>query len=101
MLRKIFLIKNLEQTTIHNKCHGRKRDYTWEVYLMERTHKRKRSLQDSTVDLSKVRMALNCLESLKEELNRIEETEEELQTITDNVHALEDILRSAAKKPVR
>ena len=68
--------------------------------LMERTHKRKRSLQDSPVDLSKMRMALHRLESLKEELSGIEETEEELQTITDHVLALEIILRSA-KKPVR
>jgi len=65
---------------------------------MERTHKRKRSLQDSTVDLSKMRMALNRLESLKEELYGIEETEEELQTITDHVLALENILKGA-KKP--
>jgi hypothetical protein len=67
---------------------------------VERIHKRKRSLQDSTVDLSKMRMALNCLESLKEELNGIEKTEEELQTITEHVQALENILRGA-KKPVR
>ena len=60
---------------------------------MERT--RKRSLQDSTVDLSKMRMALNRLESLKEELYGIEETEEELQTITDHVLALENILKGA------
>ena len=63
--------------------------------LMERTHKRKRSLQDSTVNLSKMRMALNRLESLKEELYGIEETEEELQTITDHVLALENILKGA------
>jgi hypothetical protein len=67
---------------------------------MEHTHKRKRSLQDSTVDLLKMRMALNRLESLKEELNGIEETEEKLQTITKHVHALENILRGE-KKPVR
>ena len=62
---------------------------------MERTHERKRSLQDSNVDLSKMGMALNRLESLKEELYGIEETEEELQTITDHVLALENILKGA------
>ena len=44
--------------------------------MSERTHKRKRSLQDSTINLSKTRMALNRLDTLKEELDRIEETEE-------------------------
>ncbi|KIM38265.1 hypothetical protein M413DRAFT_20101 [Hebeloma cylindrosporum] len=61
-------------------------------------HKRKRSLQDSTVNLSKMRMALNCFESLKEELNGIESTKEEWQTITDHVLALENILKGT-KKP--
>jgi hypothetical protein len=67
--------------------------------MSERTHKRKRSLQDSTVDLSKMRMALNRLEALKEELDGIEETEEELRTISEHFTALEDILKGA-KKPV-
>lgn len=67
--------------------------------MSERGHKRKRSLQDSPVDLSKMRMALNRLEALKEELDGIEETEEELHTISDHVLALENILKGA-KKPV-
>jgi len=68
---------------------------------MERTHKRKCSLRDPTIDLSKMRMVLHHLESLKEKLRGIEETEEELQAITDHVLALENILVSGAKKPVR
>ena len=67
--------------------------------MAERSHKRKRSLQDSPVDLSKMRMALNRLDALKAELDGIEETEEELQTISTHVQALQDILRGA-KKPV-
>ncbi|KAF8345411.1 hypothetical protein F5887DRAFT_1061787 [Amanita rubescens] len=66
--------------------------------MPERTRKRKRSLQDSSVDLSKMRMALNYLEALKEELDGIEETEEELRTISEHFTALEDIL-NGAKKP--
>jgi hypothetical protein len=44
----------------------------------DRAHKRKRSLQDTRVDLSKMRMALHHLDALKEELDGIEETEEEM-----------------------
>jgi hypothetical protein len=68
--------------------------------MSERTQKRKRSLQDSTVDLSKVRMALNRLEALKEELDGIEETEEELSIISEHLFALENIPVKGAKKPV-
>lgn len=66
----------------------------------DRTHKRKRSLQDTKVDLSKMRMALHRLEALKEELDGIEETEEEMQSITEHVGALEEILRGAKKPKV-
>jgi hypothetical protein len=66
--------------------------------MSERTHRRKRSLQDSTVNLSKMRMALNRLDALKEELDGIEETEEELH-ISEHFLALENILKGA-KKPV-
>jgi len=62
------------------------------------THKRKRSLQDSTIDLSKMRMALNRLDALKAELDGIEETEEEMLAISEHVLELENILRGA-KKP--
>jgi hypothetical protein len=57
-------------------------------------------LRDSHVDLSKMRVALNRLEALREELDGIEETDEELQTISNHVLALENILKGA-KKPVR
>ena len=66
--------------------------------MSERGHKRKRSLQDSPVDLSKMRMALNRLEALKEELDGIEETEEELHTILEHVVTLENILKGAKKR---
>ncbi|KAF8461185.1 hypothetical protein DFH94DRAFT_640978 [Russula ochroleuca] len=66
--------------------------------MSESGHKRKRSLQDSPVDLLKMRMALSRLEALKEELDGIQETEEELKTISAHVLALENILKSA-KKP--
>ena len=67
--------------------------------MSERSHKHKRSLQESTADLSKMRVALNRLEALKEELDGIKETEEELHSILAHVTALEDILKGA-KKPV-
>ena len=44
--------------------------------MSEGGHKRKRSLQDSTVDISKMSMALTRLDALKDELEGIEETEE-------------------------
>lgn len=68
--------------------------------MSERGHKRKRSLQDSPIDVSKMRMALNRLDALKAELDGIQETEEELDGISKHVLALEDILKGA-KKPVR
>jgi hypothetical protein len=61
--------------------------------MSERTHKHKRTLQDSSVDLSKVRTALTRLTALKDELDGIEETEEELHTISEHVVALENILK--------
>ncbi|GBE86761.1 hypothetical protein BKA93DRAFT_343182 [Sparassis latifolia] len=61
-------------------------------------HKRKRSLQDTPVDLSKMRMARQRLAALKEELADIQETEDELAALMEHVNALEVIL-NAAKKP--
>lgn len=66
--------------------------------MSESAHKRNRSLQDSTVDLSKMRMALYHLDALKAELDGIEETEEELKSITEHVLALEGILKGAKKQ---
>ncbi|TFY77811.1 hypothetical protein EWM64_g6200 [Hericium alpestre] len=63
-----------------------------------RVHKRKRILQDSPVDLTKMRMAMNRLGALEEELEGIEETEEELKALMLHVDAPEAIL-GTAKKP--
>ncbi|KAG6853041.1 hypothetical protein C0991_007297 [Blastosporella zonata] len=65
--------------------------------MRESTHKRKRSLQDSTIGLSKMGMALNRLAALKEELDGIEETEDELNSISEHVLGLENILKSQFK----
>lgn len=61
-------------------------------------HKRKRSIQDTSVDLNKMKMAMNHLISLKEELDGIQETEGEMEVVIEHVHALQKILESA-KKP--
>ncbi|EED77110.1 predicted protein [Postia placenta Mad-698-R] len=65
--------------------------------MSECSHKHKRSLQDSPVDLSKIIMALNRLDVLKSELDGIQETQAELDSITKHVSALEVILRGAKK----
>jgi hypothetical protein len=62
-------------------------------------HKRKRSIHDTPVDLSKMKMAISHLASLKEELDGIQETEVEMESVMEHVHALQKILESA-KKPV-
>ncbi|KAH8995649.1 Flavinator of succinate dehydrogenase-domain-containing protein [Lactarius akahatsu] len=66
--------------------------------MSEPTLKRKRSLKDSTVDFSKMRMVLNQIDALKDELYGIEETEEEMRNISEQVLQLEKILEGA-KKP--
>jgi hypothetical protein len=63
-------------------------------------HKRKRSIQDTPVDLSKMKIAMNHLIFLKEELDGIQETEGEMNAVMEHVHSLQKILESA-KKPVR
>ena len=65
-----------------------------------KSHKRKRSLQDSPVDLTKMKMAMQRVQALREELAGIEETESEMEALMTHVNSLEEILRSA-KKPVR
>ncbi|KAF5367351.1 hypothetical protein D9615_010293 [Tricholomella constricta] len=72
--------------------------FYYPLYMSERGHKRKRSLQDSTDNLSKIRMALSRLEALKKEVDGIEATEDELHAISEHVLALENILKGA-KKP--
>ncbi len=64
------------------------------------THERKRSLQDSPVNLTKMQMSRTHLRALEEELRGIEETEEEMQQIMSHADALEAIL-GATKKLVR
>ena len=61
-------------------------------------HKRKRSIQDTPVDLNKMKMALNHLSSLKEELDGIQETEGEMEAVMEHVHALQKILETAKKR---
>src|ERR1700729_3783754 len=65
-----------------------------------RNHKRKRRLQESPVDLTKMKMAMRRVRALKEELAGIEETEGEMEALMTHVNSLEEILRGA-KKPVR
>ncbi|KAJ7715910.1 hypothetical protein DFH07DRAFT_862573 [Mycena maculata] len=61
-------------------------------------HKRKRSLQDSPVDLTVMQKARSCLLSLQEELEGIEETAGEISAIMAQVEVLQRIL-GTAKKP--
>jgi len=58
-------------------------------------HKRKRSSQESTADLSDIEMALRCLNSFKEELEG-----HDVQAMMERVTALEEILEGL-KEPVR
>jgi hypothetical protein len=61
------------------------------------SHKRKRSLQESTVDLSKLQLAKQRLLALKQDLEDIQETEEELVQIFSHVEALGKILDTSKK----
>ena len=67
--------------------------------MLESTYtcKHRHSLQDPTVEHSKMRMALGHLKTLKD---LIEETEEDMGTISEHVFALENILVKADEKPV-
>jgi hypothetical protein len=67
---------------------------------MERQHKRKRSLQETPVDIGKMAAAKSRIQALKEELEGIEETSETMQVIMEHIEALDEILANA-KKPVR
>ena len=62
-------------------------------------HKRKRSLQDSSVGVLKMSKTLEQLRALAAEFEEIEETEHEMLTIMEHVHKLEEILKTA-KFPV-
>ncbi|KAK0238633.1 hypothetical protein EDD85DRAFT_935957 [Armillaria nabsnona] len=61
------------------------------------THERKRSLQDSPVNLAKMQIARTHLRALQEEQRGIEETEEEMQQIVSHADALEAILGATKK----
>ncbi|KAK0189808.1 hypothetical protein F5146DRAFT_1052640 [Armillaria mellea] len=64
------------------------------------THKRKRSLQDSPVNLTKMQMARTHLRALQEELRGIKETEEEMQQVISHTNALEAILGTTKKRKI-
>jgi len=60
-------------------------------------HKRKRSLQDSPVDLTTMQVARKRLLALQEELSGIQETELEMEEIMKHVDALAVILGTGKK----
>ena len=60
-------------------------------------HKRKRSLQDSPVDLTTMQVARKRLIALQEELSGIQETELEMEEIMKHVDALALILGTGKK----
>jgi hypothetical protein len=66
---------------------------------INRGHKRKRSIEDTPFDRSKLALARKYLTELQEQLQDVEETEIEMGEVMDHVAALEGIL-SKAKKPV-
>ncbi|KAJ6611501.1 hypothetical protein B0H10DRAFT_363709 [Mycena sp. CBHHK59/15] len=66
--------------------------------MSNKGHKRKRSLQDSPVDLTIMQKARTCLVSLQQELEGIVETSDEITAIMTQVDALQAIL-GTAKKP--
>ncbi|KAL4242844.1 hypothetical protein ABKN59_011265 [Abortiporus biennis] len=61
-------------------------------------HKRKRSLQDSPVDLSQMQLARRQVERLRQELEGIEETEKEMKEIMTHIDKLERILTQSKKQ---
>lgn len=63
----------------------------------QRGHKRKRSLQDTPVDLTKMQLARQRLAALQEELSGIKETETEMEEIMNHVDALQSILGNTKK----
>jgi len=68
--------------------------------MSEKTHKRKRSIQDAPVDLTKMQLARQRLSALQEELAGIQETEHEMEEVMKHVEALQDILGTAKKQKV-
>ncbi|KAK7050481.1 hypothetical protein R3P38DRAFT_3173891 [Favolaschia claudopus] len=68
--------------------------HQWQVY------KRKRSLQDTPVNLSLMQQARECLVALQEELHGVEETAEEITVIMTQFNALQRILATAEKRKI-
>ena len=67
--------------------------------MATKDHKHKRSIEDTPLDLRKMKIVMKHLVSLKEELDGIQETEGEMEAVMKHVQALEKILENA-KKPV-
>lgn len=65
--------------------------------MSTKAHKRKRSINDAPVDLTKMQAARQRLLALQDELKDIEETELEMAEIMSHVNALQDILGSSKK----
>ncbi|KAH9955341.1 hypothetical protein BC827DRAFT_876839 [Russula dissimulans] len=62
-----------------------------------KSQKRKRSVHDTPVDLTKMQQARQRLLALQEEFRGIEETEPDMAEIIKHVDALQDILGSTKK----
>jgi hypothetical protein len=66
----------------------------------DKKHKRKRSLQDDMVDLSKMAVVKEHFGYLKNELDGFRETYDDMESIMTHIQSLEAILQDV-KKPVR
>lgn len=64
-------------------------------------HKRKRSLQEVNLDISKMTLALQHMRALKDDLGEVEETEDVISSIMQHICKLEDILQKNGKIAVR
>jgi len=64
------------------------------VLLRTDASKRKRSLDESPVDQTKMQIALQRLTSLDEELDGIEETEHNMNLVMKNIRAVLDMLEA-------
>ena len=65
--------------------------------MVMKRHKCKRSIEDTPLNLSKMKIAMKHLVSLKEELDGIQETETEMEAVMEHVQALEKILENVKK----
>lgn len=67
------------------------------AFMSTKGRKRKRSINDTPIDLTKMQTARQHLLALQEESEGIEETELEMAKIMCHVDALQDILGSSKK----